>query len=161
METTILLWILAIILMCAGVAGLALPMLPGAPLLFGGMVLAAWAEDFAYVGTGGLITLGLLAAFTYAIDIISGVLGAKKFGASKQAIFGSAIGTFVGLFFMPVGILLGPFLGAVIGELTVRKQLLEAGKSGIGTTIGVIVGTAAKLALAFMMIGIFLFMRFI
>jgi hypothetical protein len=161
MDITPLLWILAVVLIAAGVAGLALPMLPGAPLLFGGLLLAAWAEDFAYVGTGGIITLGILAALTYAVDIIAAVLGAKKFGASKQAIIGAAIGTLVGLFFGFVGILLGPFLGAVIGELMVRKRLAEAGKSGLGTTLGLIVGTAAKLALAFMMIGVFLVLRFI
>ena len=161
MEVSILLWVCAVLLIGAGIAGLALPMLPGAPLLFGGLVLAAWAEDFAHVGTGGIITLAILAILTYAVDIIAGILGAKKFGASKQALIGSAIGTFIGLFFGLVGIFLGPFLGAVIGELMVRKQLLEAGKSGIGTTIGLIIGTAAKLALAFMMVSVFLFLRFV
>lgn len=159
MDLVILLWILSAVCVIAGVAGLALPMLPGAPLLFGGLVLAAWAESFQYVGFWTLFFLGLLAAATYAVDFAAGIVGAKKFGASKQAVIGSAIGTIVGLFFGPLGLLLGPFLGAMLGELTVRRELIAASKSGLGTTIGMLVGTALKLAMAFMMIGIFLFIR--
>lgn len=161
MELSIILWILAILLIVAGVAGLALPMLPGAPLLFGGLVVAAWAEDFAYIGTGGIVTLGILALLTYAVDVIAGILGAKKFGASRQGIIGSAIGTVLGLFFGLAGIILGPFVGAVAGELVAKKQFREAGLSGLGTTIGMVVGAAAKLALAFTMIGVFVFLRLV
>ena len=160
-DPAILLWLLSIILVIVGIAGLALPMLPGAPLLFCGLLLAAWAEDFQYVGTGGILTLGALAALTYVVDIVAGIMGAQKFGASKQGLIGAAVGTFVGIFLGPAGILLGPFVGAVIGELMIQKKLVEAGLSGLGTTIGMIIGAAAKLALAFTMLGLFAFLRFI
>lgn len=161
MDISILIWLLAVLLIAAGIAGLALPMLPGAPLLFGGLVVAAWAEDFAHIGTGGIVTLGILALLTYAVDVVAGILGARKFGASRQGIVGSAIGTIVGLFFGLAGIILGPFLGAVAGELLAKKQFYEAGLAGIGTTIGMVIGAAAKLALAFTMIGVFAFLRLV
>jgi uncharacterized protein YqgC (DUF456 family) len=156
---TIGLWTLAIILMVVGIAGLALPALPGAPLLFCGLVIAAWAENFAYVGTWTIITLGILALLTYPVDILAGALGAKKFGASKRAMAGAAIGAVIGIFFGIPGILLGPFIGALVGELTQRRQLQAAGLSGIGATFGFLLGAAAKFAIAFTMIGLFLVMR--
>jgi uncharacterized protein YqgC (DUF456 family) len=159
MDASIILWVLAVVLIFAGVSGLVLPMMPGAPLLFLGLVVAAWADNFTYVSTGGLTVLGLLALLTYAVDIIAGAFGAKKFGASKQAIVGAAVGTLLGLFFMPVGILLGPFLGAVTGELIAQKKLLEAGASGLGATIGLLLGAVAKLILAFMMLLLFAYLR--
>jgi uncharacterized protein YqgC (DUF456 family) len=160
METTYALWVLAAILIFIGIAGLALPALPGAPLLFGGLVIAAWAEDFVYVGTASLILLGFLALLTYVVDILAGVLGAKKFGASKQAMVGAALGALVGIFAGPVGILLGPFIGAVLGELMMRKELRHAGLAGIGATLGLLLGAVAKLALAFSMLALFAVLRF-
>ena len=157
---TILLWILALALILIGIAGLALPALPGAPLLFVGLVVAAWAEDFAYLGTGSIVTLAILALLTYPVDIIAGAMGAKKFGASKKAIAGAAIGALVGIFFGIAGIFLGPFVGALVGELMQQRELRKAGMSGIGATLGFLLGAIAKLAIAFTMIGLFLFMRF-
>jgi uncharacterized protein YqgC (DUF456 family) len=159
MDPSILLWALAALLIFAGVCGLVLPMMPGAPLLFLGLVVAAWADNFTYVGTGGLTVLGVLALLTYAVDIIAGAFGAQKFGASRQAIVGAAVGTLLGLFFMPVGILLGPFLGAVTGELIARKKLMEAGASGFGATIGLLLGAVAKLVLALVMLLLFAYLR--
>lgn len=161
MDSVILLWLLAGALVIAGLAGLLLPMLPGAPLLFGGLLLAAWIEDFAYVGTGTLAVLALLAVLTYVVDFLSGILGARHFGASGRAMIGAGIGAIVGIFMGLIGVLIGPFVGAVIGELTVRKDISRAGMAGIGTTIGLVLGTAAKMALAFSMLGIFLVMRFV
>jgi uncharacterized protein YqgC (DUF456 family) len=160
METTYALWALAAILVFIGIAGLALPALPGAPVLFCGLVVGAWAEDFSYVGTGTLIVLAVLALLTYAVDILAGAMGARKFGASKQAMIGAGIGAFVGIFFGPAGILLGPFTGAVLGELMLRKELHKAGMSGIGATIGFLVGAVAKLAIAMSMLGLFALQRF-
>jgi uncharacterized protein YqgC (DUF456 family) len=156
---TIGLWTLAIVLVVAGIAGLTLPALPGAPLLFCGLIVAAWAEDFAYVGTGTIITLAVLALLTYPVDILAGALGAKRFGASKRAMAGAAIGAVVGIFFGLAGILLGPFIGALLGELTEQRQLRAAGLSGIGATFGFLLGAVAKFAIAFTMIGLFLIMR--
>lgn len=156
---TIGLWALAVILVLGGIAGLALPALPGAPLLFCGLIVAAWAEDFVYVGTGTIVTLAVLALLTYPVDILAGALGAKKFGASKQAMVGAAIGALTGIFFGIAGILLGPFIGALIGELTQQRKLRAAGLSGIGASLGFLLGAVAKLAIAFAMIGLFLVMR--
>ncbi|MEJ2137842.1 MAG: DUF456 domain-containing protein [Gammaproteobacteria bacterium] len=158
--TTILLWLLAASLVILGIAGLALPALPGAPLLFGGLVVAAWAEDFAYLGTGSIVVLAVLALLTYPVDILAGALGAQKFGASKKAMVGAGIGAVVGIFFGIVGIVIGPFVGAMVGELMQQREVRKAGLSGIGATLGLLLGAVAKLAIAFMMIALFLFMRF-
>lgn len=159
MIITILLWVVAIGLVAAGVAGLMLPALPGAPLLFSGLLIAAWLEDFAYVGPWTLLLLGALAALTYTVDLLAGALGAKHFGATRAAMVGAVIGAVVGIFFGLPGILLGPFFGAVAGELLVDRTWREAGAAGIGASIGLLFGIAAKMALAFTMLGIFVFMR--
>jgi uncharacterized protein YqgC (DUF456 family) len=159
MDTTILLWLLAAILVLAGLVGLLLPVLPGPPLLFAGLLVAAWAEDFAYVGAGWLTVFAALAVLTYAVDFAATALGAKRFGASKRAVVGAALGAVVGLFFGLPGILLGPFIGAVIGELTAQRELREAGRAGVGATLGLVLGVAFKLALAFSMLGLFAMAR--
>jgi hypothetical protein len=161
MDTAILLWILAVLLVSAGLDGLVLPALPGAPLLFLGLVVAAWAEDFAYVGGGTIVLLAVLAALTYAADFVAGALGARRFGASPRAATGALLGGLVGLFFGLPGILLGPFAGAVIGELTLRRDLKAAGRAGLGATFGLLLAAAAKVALALTMIGVFLLVRFV
>jgi uncharacterized protein YqgC (DUF456 family) len=160
MYVEILLWILALALVLVGIAGLVLPALPGAPILFAGLLLAAWAEDFAHVGAATLAVLGTLALLTYAVDFLAGAFGAKKFGASRRAVVGAALGAVVGLFFGIPGVLLGPFVGAVIGELSTRSDLKSAGRAGLGATLGLALGAAAKLTLAFSMLGIFLVVRF-
>ena len=160
MDWSVLLWVLAVLLVAAGIAGLLLPVLPGAPLLFAGLVCAAWAEDFAYVGAGWLAVLGVLAALTYPVDLAAGAVGARRFGASGRAVVGAALGALVGLFFGLPGILLGPFIGAVLAELSQRRDLRQAGRSGLGATLGLVLGVATKLALAFAMLGIFAFARF-
>ncbi len=159
--TTILLWVAAALLIAGGLAGLVLPVLPGAPLLFGGIVLAAWAEDFAYLGKGTLISVGVLAGLAILADFVAGAFGARRYGASSRAVLGATIGAVVGLFFGIVGVLVGPFVGAVVGELTVRRDLEAAGRAGVGATIGLALGTAAKLALGFAMIGIAVVMRLV
>jgi uncharacterized protein YqgC (DUF456 family) len=159
MLTAALIWGLAGLLVAAGLVGAVLPLLPGPLLLFLGLLTAAWAEQFRYVGTRTLIVLGLLAAAAHAIDFIAGSVGAKRYGASPAAVFGAALGALVGIFFGLPGVLLGPFVGAVLGELASRGDLDAAGRAGIGATIGLILGTAAKLALGFAMIGIFVIVR--
>ncbi len=160
MTTPIVLLIISVILVLAGIIGLVLPAFPGGVVLFLGLLLAAWAEDFAYIGMGTLAVLGLMTLAIYAVDFIAGALGAKKFGASTRAIVGASIGAVVGLFFGIPGILLGPFIGAVLGELSVQRNLMAAGKAGIGTTVGLALGVAAKLAVAMSMVGLFAIVRF-
>ena len=160
MVITIILWVLAIILILAGLVGLVLPLLPGAPLLFVGLLLAAWAEGFEYVGAWTIVALAIMALLTYVVDFLAGAFGAKRYGASNRAIAGAAIGALVGLFFGIPGVLLGPFVGAVIGELSAQRNIEEAGRAGIGATVGLLLGVAAKLTLGFAMLGIFLVARF-
>jgi len=161
MTTTILLWVLATALVLAGIAGLVLPALPGAPLLFAGLLFAAWADDFAFVGQKTLIVLGVMAALSYVLEFAASALGARRFGASPRAVTGAALGTIAGIFFGLPGILLGPFIGAVVGELTVRQDLQLAARSGIGAFIGFVLATAGKLALGFAMLGLFMLVRFL
>ena len=155
----ILLWSLAGLLIGAGIAGLALPALPGAPLLFLGFVVAAWIDDFTYIGTPTLIGFAALAMLTYLIDVVAGLLGARRFDASRKAMVGAGVGAIVGLFLGLPGVLLGPFAGAVIGEFANRRHWKEAGWSGFGTTLGLLAGAALKLTIAFAMLGWFVFMR--
>jgi len=161
MEPGTLLWIAAVVLLLAGFAGLVLPAVPGPPLLLAGLIVAAWAEDFRYVGFWTLAVLALLTALAYFVDFAATAFGARRFGASPRAALGAAVGMLVGLFFGLPGILLGPFLGAVAGELSVRRPLDEAGRAGIGATLGLAVGAAVKIALGFVMVGLFVIARFL
>ena len=160
MTEAILLWILAMVLVFAGVAGLVLPALPGAPLLFGGLYLAAWAEDFQFVGTKTLVLLGVIAGITYMVDFAATAWGAKKYGASRRAVVGAVMGAVIGIFFGLPGILFGPFVGAVIGQLAEEGCIQNASRVGFGTWIGLLAATAIKLAAAFTMIGVFIVVRF-
>jgi uncharacterized protein len=157
---SVLIWILAVLLIVAGIAGLVLPALPGPALLFAGLLVAAWAEGFMHVGTTTLVVLGVMAAIASLADFVAGAFGARRYGASPRSIAGAAVGAVVGLFFGLPGLLLGPFAGALLGELSARRDLLAAGRAGLGATIGFILGTAAKLALGFGMVGLFLVVRF-
>jgi uncharacterized protein YqgC (DUF456 family) len=157
---TIVLWIAAGALIVIGALGLVLPILPGAPLMFLGALLAAWAEDFQYLGVGSLTVLGVLAALAVVVDFVASAFGVQRFGASRRAVTGATIGAVVGLFVGSiVGVIIGPFIGAVIGELSVRRNLAAAGRAGVGAALGLALGTAAKLAIAFAMIGVIVVMR--
>jgi uncharacterized protein len=160
MDATLALLLIAGLLIVTGLAGLVLPAIPGAPLLFAGILLAAWAENFAYVGIKTIALLALLALLTYAVDLWATMFGAKRFGASKRAVIGALLGAVVGLFLGFPGVLLGPFIGAVIGELSARRNLQQATRAGLGATVGLVLGAALKLALALSMIGIFIVARF-
>lgn len=161
MTADLLLWTLAVLLVALGVAGLLLPALPGAPLIFLGLAAAAWADDFAYVGWGWLLLLGALAALTFVVDFAATALGAQRFGASPRAVLGAIVGGFLGLFFFPLGLLLGPFLGALLAELSQRRDLEAAQRAGFGAALGFVLGSAAKLGIAFTMIGLFAGLRFL
>jgi uncharacterized protein YqgC (DUF456 family) len=148
-------WILAIALMVIGVAGVILPALPGIPLMFAGMWLAAWIDHYTRIGTTVLISLAVLTALTLVIDFASGSFGAKRAGASPRAITGAAIGTVVGLFFGLPGLLLGPFVGAVIGELAAAGGPDKALRVGAAAWLSFLFGTVLKIAIAFAMLGVF------
>jgi uncharacterized protein YqgC (DUF456 family) len=158
---TIILFIFAVICVLGGLAGLVLPLLPGPLLIYIGLFLAAWAENFVYIEWVTLLILGLLMIVAHAIDFIASAFGAKKQGAGKKALIGAIIGAFVGLFFGFIGIIFGPFVGAVIGQLLDKDDLQSAGRVGVGTWIGFVFGLAAKIAIGLSMIGIFILVRFL
>lgn len=150
------LWLLAIGVIALGVAGTVLPALPGAPLVFTGLLLAAWIDNFQKVGYFALTLLGVLTLLSVAVDYVASYLGAKHVGASRQALVGAAVGTVLGLFFGIAGLVLGPFVGALPGEFTARKDAVRAGRVALGTWIGMLVAVVVKLALVFAMLGLFL-----
>jgi uncharacterized protein YqgC (DUF456 family) len=154
-------YVVAALLVLAGLAGSVLPALPGVPLVFGGLLLAAWADDFTRVGAVTLVLLGLLTLASFAIDFAATAMGAKRVGATKLAVVGAALGTLGGLFLGPPGLVLGPFVGAVIGEMLSHGQWQQATRAGIATWMGLLFGTLAKLALVFTMIGWFAFAYFV
>lgn len=151
------LWILAIVLMVVGSLGIVLPALPGVPLIYAGMVLAASIDDFQAIGWITLTVLGLLTVIAFIVDFAASAMGAKRVGASARAVWGAVIGTIVGLFFGIPGLILGPFVGAVVAEITVHGKVATAGRVGLATWVGLLFGTLFKLAIAFSMLGIFLF----
>jgi len=153
---TPLLWVLSLILVGVGIAGVLVPGLPGAPLVFGGLLLAALADGFQNVGVGTIILLAAMTTLAFVVDFLSAGLGAKRAGASREAVIGAALGTLIGIFFGFVGIVLGPFVGAVTGEFLARRNLGQAGRAGAATWIGFILGIGVKLVLAFAMVGIFI-----
>lgn len=154
MTMTIALWSLAVLLIVIGFAGTVLPALPGIPLIFGGVLLAAWIDDFQRIGGWVVGVLAVLAVIGIAVDYVAAALSAKRVGASRQGIVGAAIGTLAGIFTGLWGLLFMPLVGAAIGEFLAHKDALRAGKVGIATWFGLLIGTAVKIAVAFTMIGV-------
>jgi len=148
-------WIIAVLLMALGIAGIFLPAIPGVIFVFAGMLIGAWADHFRHIGW---ITLGILGALTLLAllgDLLGSLLGAKRVGASPLALAGAAVGTLVGLFFGLVGALLGPFVGAVAGELISRRRLGQAARVGVATWIGLALALLARVVIVFAMIAVF------
>ncbi|KAF0103288.1 MAG: hypothetical protein FD187_520 [bacterium] len=154
MEIT-LLWILSVILILLGLAGTVLPVLPGTVLVWGGIVLGAWIDDFARVGMTTVVVITVLAVLAWALDYVAGLLGARKAGASKLALLGAAVGTVLGLFMGLVGVFFMPLVGAAVGEYLARRDQARAVKVGVATWVGIMLGLIAKVGLAFIMVGIF------
>lgn len=154
--TDTLLWLLSALLIVAGLAGTVLPALPGTALVLGGIVLGAWIDDFARVGPWTLAVVALLAVAAWLLDYLAGLLGARRAGASPQALWGAAIGTVAGLFAGLVGVLFLPLVGAAIGEYLARRDHQHAARVGVATWLGLMVGLIAKVVIAFVMVGIFI-----
>ena len=150
-----LIHLLAAVLLIAGLVGTVLPVLPGVLLVFGGLFLSAWADDFTRVGYVAVSIIGALGLLSFAVDFMASVLGAKRVGASPLALFGAGVGGFAGIFLGIPGIILGPFLGAAFGEYMSRGELLRAGKVGFGTWFGMLVAAIAKVVIAVAMVAIF------
>jgi len=148
------LYVLAAALIIGGVAGAVLPVLPGVPMIFGGIWLAAAVDEYRHLGWGWLLVIGAIAVLGVAVDFIAGSLGAKKIGASPRALWGAGVGTTIGMFFGLPGLLIGPFAGAVIGELWSGKSILRSAHVGVSTWFGMLLGVVAKVVLSFLMIGL-------
>jgi len=124
-------------------------------MIFGGIWLAAAVNEYQRVGTGWLLVIGALGAFGVLVDFMAGVLGAKRVGASKAALWGASLGTVAGMFFGIPGLILGPFVGALLGELASGKSVLRSAHVGVGTWLGLLFGTLVKLVISLLMIGMF------
>jgi uncharacterized protein YqgC (DUF456 family) len=152
---TLALWIVAVLMMAVGVAGTVLPALPGVILVFGGILLAAWIDDFARIPVWLVVVFGVLTAIAWIIDYVAAAAGAKRVGASKLAIAGALVGTVLGIVTGLWGLIFMPLVGAAIGEYIAQRDLRRAGHVGVATWLGLLAGTAAKIAIAFAMIGAF------
>ena len=149
-------YLLAALLVIVGLVGTVLPVIPGALLVFAGLFVAAWADGFARVGPLGLSIVGALGLLSFVVDFVASLAGAKRVGASKQALVGAGLGGAVGLFFSIPGMIVGPFVGAVAGELLARGGLAQAGRVGLGTWLGLVAAAVLKVVIAFLMIATFL-----
>jgi uncharacterized protein len=152
----IALWIAAVVLIAVGVAGTVLPALPGVPLIFAGVLLAAWIDDFQRIGSVTLTVLGVLTAVGIVIDYVAAATTARRAGASRQGVIGAAVGTLAGIFSGLWGLVFMPLLGAVVGELIANKDALTAGRVGVATWVGLLIAAAIKIAIAFAMVGVFI-----
>ena len=154
---TTALWLVAITMIVIGIAGTVLPALPGLVLVFGGIALAAWIDDFTRISAWTVGGLAVLTLVGVVVDYLAAALGARKAGASKLAVLGAAIGTIAGIFTGLIGLVFMPLAGAALGEFIAQKDLWRAGKVGVATWLGLLVGTALKVAIVFTMVGVFVF----
>jgi uncharacterized protein YqgC (DUF456 family) len=153
--------VLAALLVAAGLAGIVAPILPGLPLVFGGLTLAAWSDGFERVGLGTVAVLGLLTAVSVAVDATAASALTRRGGAGRAAAWGAFAGALLGLPFGLVGLVAGPFLGAAAGEYVAVRDLRRAGKAGVWSWLGLVVAVAARFAIAFLMLGLFAFAWFV
>lgn len=148
--------VLATVLVVVGLIGVVIPAVPGPILIFAGLLTAAWSDGFVRVGVPTMVLLGMLTVATYVVDVAMMAAGMKHLGATRRAMAGAALGTLAGLFFGVPGLIIGPFAGAMLGELTTDANWRVAGRAGLAAWIGFLIGTLAKVGLAFAMVGIFL-----
>lgn len=148
-------WLIAAALIVIGLLGTILPVLPGLPVMFAGMWLAAWADGYTRIGAGTLVVLGLLVVIAIAVDFFASLVGARRVGASNKGMLGAGVGGVLGLFFGLPGLVAGPFLGAAAGEMAHGREWREATRIGVGTWIGLLLGAIFKLALAMAMLLLF------
>lgn len=152
---TTILWIIAVLLILIGLAGVLLPALPGVPLIFFGILLAAWIDDFQRISGLMIIVMALLAVSAVLIDYVASTVSAQRAGASRQGVIGAFLGTVLGIIVGLWGLLFMPLIGAVMGEFMAHRDIFRAGKIGMATWVGLFIAAVVKLAIAFTMIGIF------
>lgn len=140
--------VLGIILIIAGIAGCVLPAIPGVPLSYAGIILLHLTSQVEF-STEFLVGWAIVVVIVQLLDYYIPIWGTKKFGGGKKGVWGSTIGVIVGMFvYPPWGIIICPFLGAVIGELIDNKETKVALKAGLGAFIGFLTGTLLKLVVA-------------
>ncbi|HEX5538182.1 MAG TPA: DUF456 domain-containing protein [Methylophilaceae bacterium] len=154
------LWIVVALLVLVGLAGILLPMLPGIPLLFGGLLLGAWIDHFTRVGGYALTAMGVIAVLAWLVDLVASLVTTKSAGASRQALIGTVIGGLIGVVGGLVGIILGTVIGAVLGEIMASRDARRATQVGIAAGMGFVLAMVAKLVLALLMLGIFAYAYF-
>lgn len=152
--------IVAVLLVVTGVAGTVLPMLPGVPLVFAGLLLAAWHGGFDQVSILTMVIIGVIAAMAWAVDFFASIVTAKKVGASKYALWGAGIGALVGITGGIIGLIIGPAIGAIIGELITHKNTSKEATSkattvGIAAGLGFVLALAIKIVLVLTMLAVF------
>ena len=148
-------WLLSGGLILLGLVGIVLPALPGTILVLAGIVVGAWIDDFQRVGYVTVAVVSVLAVLSWVLEYVAALMGAKRAGASRQAVVGAALGTVAGIFMGFVGVLFMPLVGAAVGEWFARRDEVRAMRVGIATWLGLLVGMIAKVVLAFVMVGIF------
>jgi uncharacterized protein YqgC (DUF456 family) len=146
---------IAVALILVGLAGTMVPVVPGIPLIFAGLWLIACLDHYHHVGQWWLLGIAAVGAIGLTMDLLAGALGAKRVGASKQAVSGALLGTLIGLFFGLPGVLLGPFVGAVLGELSAGSSVLRSTDVGVSAWMGLIFGTIIKLISSLIMVAAF------
>jgi uncharacterized protein YqgC (DUF456 family) len=146
--------LLGAVLVVVGLAGLVLPAVPGMPLIFVGVAMVAWADDFARIGVPTVLTIGVLALIGTVFDVLAGLLGARRLGASRWGLLGASLGLLAGLPFGLPGLVLGPGLGAMLLEYLRDSDVRRSARAGAGVLIGFVLGTALKYAVAMTMIGL-------
>ena len=152
--------IVAVMLVVVGIAGTVLPMLPGVPLVFAGLLLAAWHGGFDQVSILTMVIIAAIAAMAWAVDFVASIATAKKAGASKYALWGAGIGAVVGIAGGIVGLIIGPAIGAIIGELithknTTKEATTKATAVGIAAGLGFVLALAIKIVLVLTMLAVF------
>lgn len=150
-------WLIAILLMAAGLLGTVLPVFPGTTIiLFAAIVHRIMLGPAKSIGWRAIAVLVLLTLISYALDFASGFWGARRFGASRWGMLGATLGAIIGIFFGIAGLFVGPVIGAITGEFIAGKRMIAAGKAGWGSLLGTLGGMIAKLIIALAMIIIFL-----
>lgn len=147
--------IVGFICLILGLVGCFAPILPGPPLSFLGLLFMHWSR-FGQYTPNTLWMFAILTVLVTIIDYFIPLWGTRKWGGSGAGVTGATVGLVLGFFFSPIGIILGPFVGAVIGELLAGKKTHEALRSGMGAFIGFVLGTAIKMSLVFVMVYYFI-----
>ena len=152
--------IVAILLVVIGISGIVLPLLPGVPLVFAGLLLAASIDGFAKVSILTMVIIGVIALLAWVVDFVSSMVTAKKAGASKQAMWGAGIGALLGILGGIPGLIIGPAIGAIIGELIAHKDTSRATTVGIAAGLGFVLALVVKIVLTLTMLANFAYAYF-